>query len=92
VPDVIANAGGVISSYFEWVQNHQRMAWPETEERNRVLERLDATWRLIAKVPADEWRNRALTSAISRVIDGMTAGGILLPGAVGAAPDGGGAR
>jgi glutamate dehydrogenase (NAD(P)+) len=92
VPDVIANAGGVISSYFEWVQNHQRMAWPETEERNRVLERLDATWRLIAEVPAEEWRNRALTSAIRRVIHGMAAGGVLLPGTVGAAPDGGGAR
>lgn len=92
VPDVIAKAGGAISFYFEWVQNHQRMPPPETDERNRVLERLDATWRLIAMVPAEEWRNRALTSTIRRVIHGMAAGGILLPGTVGAAPDGGGAR
>lgn len=28
VPDVIANAGGAISFYFEWVQNHQRMPPP----------------------------------------------------------------
>ncbi|WP_415918243.1 Glu/Leu/Phe/Val family dehydrogenase, partial [Xylanivirga thermophila] len=27
VPDILANAGGVVVSYFEWVQNLQRMAW-----------------------------------------------------------------
>ncbi|WP_436934078.1 Glu/Leu/Phe/Val family dehydrogenase [Halovenus marina] len=37
-PDILANAGGVIVSYFEWVQNRQRMSW--TEERvNSELER-----------------------------------------------------
>ncbi|MFU0800485.1 MAG: hypothetical protein ACFWUE_07470 [Xylanivirga thermophila] len=27
MPDILANAGGVVVSYFEWVQNLQRMAW-----------------------------------------------------------------
>jgi glutamate dehydrogenase/leucine dehydrogenase len=37
VPDVLANAGGVIVSYFEWVQDTQAYLWPE-EEVNRELE------------------------------------------------------
>jgi glutamate dehydrogenase (NAD(P)+) len=39
VPDVLANAGGVIVSYFEWVQGLQSFFWDENEINNR-LERL----------------------------------------------------
>jgi glutamate dehydrogenase (NAD(P)+) len=37
IPDILANAGGVLTSYFEWVQNLQQMTWRESD----VLERLD---------------------------------------------------
>ena len=39
VPDILANAGGVIVSYFEWVQDLQNYFWEE-EEVNRRLERI----------------------------------------------------
>lgn len=50
VPDILANAGGVVCSYFEWVQNVQCFPW-ELEETNqrlgRVMQRsLDEVWRL----------------------------------------------
>ncbi len=39
VPDILANAGGVTVSYFEWVQNRQRFYW----DKERVNNELDAT-------------------------------------------------
>lgn len=39
VPDILANAGGVVVSYFEWVQNIQSMAW-DLDEVNRTLEKI----------------------------------------------------
>ena len=38
LPDILANAGGVIVSYFEWVQNMQQMPW----EKEKVIEQLSA--------------------------------------------------
>jgi glutamate dehydrogenase (NAD(P)+) len=36
VPDILANAGGVIVSYFEWVQNIQQFRWEHEEIRNKL--------------------------------------------------------
>jgi len=75
VPDLVANGGGVISSYFEWVQNHQRMAWAEDHERRQVLDRLDQTWAALAASPFPTWRDTALGTAISRVARAMELSG-----------------
>jgi glutamate dehydrogenase (NAD(P)+) len=50
VPDVLANAGGVIVSYFEWVQGLQELFWTEGEVNDRlqgiVAKAFDETWEL----------------------------------------------
>ncbi len=48
VPDVLANAGGVVVSYFEWVQNRQGLSWglPEVRDRLRsvLAEAFEVVW------------------------------------------------
>jgi len=50
VPDILANAGGVVCSYFEWVQNLQSFPWEEVETKQRlgrILQRaLGEVWTL----------------------------------------------
>ena len=36
LPDILANAGGVTVSYFEWVQNLQETSWEENEVQERL--------------------------------------------------------
>lgn len=45
VPDLLANAGGVIVSYFEWVQNMQQFSWGLETVRERLTERLHTACR-----------------------------------------------
>jgi glutamate dehydrogenase (NAD(P)+) len=41
IPDILCNAGGVVVSYFEWVQDLQQLFWEEAEVNNRLAKILD---------------------------------------------------
>jgi glutamate dehydrogenase (NAD(P)+) len=45
VPDILANAGGVVVSYFEWVQNLQHVAWDEHEVNNKLGAKMRSAYR-----------------------------------------------
>jgi glutamate dehydrogenase (NAD(P)+) len=79
VPDVLANAGGVTVSYFEWVQDHQRYSWDglEMQERLRRMMRAAAArvWDGAEQHDVD-WRTAALTVAVQRVAEAGARRGI----------------
>jgi glutamate dehydrogenase/leucine dehydrogenase len=49
VPDILANAGGVVSDYFEWVQNRQGLSWIEPVIHKRLARFLTEAWHAVSK-------------------------------------------
>lgn len=79
VPDILANSGGVVVSYFEWVQSIQSFFWDE-EEVNRNLKKVmvnsfKAVWDLAEKEKFD-LRNAAMMIAVNRVAKALNERGI----------------
>ncbi|HEV2819188.1 MAG TPA: Glu/Leu/Phe/Val dehydrogenase dimerization domain-containing protein [Solirubrobacteraceae bacterium] len=70
VPDVLANAGGVIVSYLEWVQNQQHVSWDEREVNDRLGTRMRKAFRTVhqrAREEAESLRVASYALAIQRV-------------------------
>jgi len=70
LPDILANAGGVIVSYFEWVQGLQNLTWPLEEINMRMRDILtDALARTQRRAQAEkvDLRTAAMIEALSRV-------------------------
>jgi glutamate dehydrogenase (NAD(P)+) len=79
VPDILANAGGVTVSYFEWVQDVQKYFWSENETVGRLREIMTRAFddvHSIARSENVDMRTAALIKGIRRVADAKLVRGV----------------
>jgi len=70
IPDILCNAGGVIVSYFEWVQSLQYFFWNETEVMDKLFRILEAAFAQVTKRARDQkltHRMAAMAIGVERV-------------------------
>jgi len=70
IPDVLCNAGGVIVSYFEWVQDLQSFFWGEAEVNDKLYRQLELAYQQVLQVAKKQklyMRDAALALGISKI-------------------------
>jgi len=79
IPDILANAGGVVVSYFEWVQNLQRFFWTKEEVNKRLDSILTGSFNEVINTSRQykvDMRTAAMVNAINRVATATNIRGI----------------
>jgi glutamate dehydrogenase (NAD(P)+) len=79
LPDILANAGGVTVSYFEWVQNIQQFSWPEERINNELETIMVRAYRQVQRIAKEKslpLRTAAFILGIGRVGKATTTRGI----------------
>ena len=79
LPDIVANAGGVIVSYFEWVQDRQAYWWDAAEVDRRLEAIIRKAFRDVAersRAEAVSLRTAALLTGVGRVVEATRTRGI----------------
>jgi glutamate dehydrogenase (NAD(P)+) len=79
VPDILANAGGVTVSYFEWVQNLQELIWSEEEVLDRLTRIMQRSFKEVLEICLSKkipMRTAALVLGIGRVAEATRLRGI----------------
>jgi glutamate dehydrogenase (NAD(P)+) len=79
VPDILANAGGVIVSYYEWVQNRKRFYWSEErvndELEAQIVEQFQKLLDTYEEKGIETLRSAAYVVAIKRILEAAEQGG-----------------
>jgi glutamate dehydrogenase (NAD(P)+) len=79
IPDILANAGGVSVSYFEWVQGLTNFFWKEADVHHRLKEIMEEAFDAVheeSKRRGITMREAAMALAVSRVADAFKTRGL----------------
>lgn len=82
IPDILANAGGVTVSYYEWVQNMQHLSWSEREIDNKLEEKMTDVYKAVSQLAKERkisLRDSAYIKAIQTVLEAGCDSGQLSP-------------